>query len=50
MAAYIFLGLNGRDLDADEPEVVAMMEGVAAGRISKAVLANWFRATLRALL
>ena len=43
MAAYVFLGLNGFDLDADEPEIVATMEGVAASTMSEAALAKWFR-------
>ena len=47
MAAYVFLGLNGHDIEATEPEVVTVMEGVAAGRISKASLAAWVRKRLR---
>lgn len=43
MAAYVFLGLNGRDLDAGEPEVVGVMAGVAAGRVTEAALARWIR-------
>src|SRR5262249_47597216 len=43
MAAYVFLGLNRDDLDADEPEVVVTMEGVAASTITEAALAKWFR-------
>lgn len=46
VAAYVFLGLNGYDLDATEPDVVTTMEGVAASRVSEAVLATWFRARL----
>lgn len=49
MAAYSFLGLNGFDLDAAEPDVVRTMEGVAAGRLSEAKLAEWFRAHLSEL-
>lgn len=44
MAAYVFLGLNGFDLDADEPAIVATMEGVAASRMSESALAKWFQA------
>ena len=47
MAAYVFLGLNGHDIEATEPEVVTVMEGVAAGRISEASLAAWVRKRLR---
>ncbi len=42
MAAYVFLGLNGYDLEVDEPEVAATMEGVAASRVSVAALVKWF--------
>ena len=43
MAAYVFLGLNGYDLDADEPDIVATMEGVASSTVTEAALARWFR-------
>jgi len=46
MAAYVFLGLNGHDLDADEPELVTTMERVADGRLSERGLADWIRAHL----
>jgi death-on-curing protein len=49
MAAYTFLGLNARDLDATEPEVAAVIEGVAASHVSEAALGAWFRARLRPL-
>ena len=49
MAAYVFLGLNGDDLDADELDVVATMEGVAASTMTEAALAKWFRRRLRPL-
>ncbi len=48
MAAYVFLGLNDRDLDAEEPDVVTTMERVADGRLSEAGLAAWIRKHLRA--
>ncbi len=47
MAAYVFLGLNGRDLDAEEPDVVTTMERVADGRLAEAGLADWIRDKLR---
>jgi death-on-curing protein len=47
MAAYVFLGLNGYDLDAGEPEVVATMEGVAASTVTEAALAKWFRSRVQ---
>ena len=49
MAAYVFLGLNGKDLEAAEPDVVATIERVAEGRITEAALAAWFRASIRPL-
>lgn len=47
MAAYVFLYLNAKDLDAAEPGVVSIMERVADGRLTQAALADWFRANLR---
>jgi death-on-curing protein len=47
MAAYVFLGLNGYDLDATEPEVVATMTAVAASAATEAALAKWFRARIQ---
>ncbi len=47
MAAYVFLGLNGHEIEATEPEMVTAMEGVAAGRTSEASLAAWVRKRLR---
>jgi death-on-curing protein len=43
MAAYVFLGLNGHDLDADEPDIVVTVEGVAASTVTEAALVKWFR-------
>ena len=43
MAAYVFLGLNGYDLDAEEPDIVTTMEGVAASKRTEAALVKWFR-------
>ena len=47
MAAYVFLGLNGYDLDTDEPQIVTTMEGVAASEVTEAALAKWFKAHLQ---
>lgn len=52
MTAYVFLGLNGQDLDAAEPDVVTTMEHVADGRVAdgrvtEAGLASWIRGKLR---
>jgi death-on-curing protein len=47
MAAYVFLGLNGQDLEAAEPEIVTTMEHVASGRLTEQGLAAWIREGLR---
>ncbi len=47
MAAYVFLGLNGYEIEAAEPEVVTTMQDLAAGRMSEASLAAWVRKRLR---
>ena len=49
VAAYVFIGLNGYDLDATEPEVAATIEGVAASSVTESALAKWFRARIRLL-
>lgn len=49
MAAYSFLGLNGYDFEAAEPDVVATIECVATGRLSEAKLAEWISAGLSRL-
>ncbi len=46
MAMYAFLGLNGSQLVAPEPEVVITMLAVAAGDMSEERLAAWVRAHL----
>jgi death-on-curing protein len=38
-----FLGLNGRRLEADPAPLTALVQGVAAGRISKAEIAVFVR-------
>ena len=43
LAAVIFLGLNGQWLAADEPDVVSIMRGVAAGDVDEDELAAWIR-------
>ena len=40
---YVFLGLNGWRLTAEEPGVVQVMLDVAAGTMSEADLAAWVR-------
>ncbi|MBS4021848.1 MAG: type II toxin-antitoxin system death-on-curing family toxin [Dethiobacter sp.] len=43
MAMYTFLGLNGYEIEATEPEVVDLMLGVADSRISEEQLIHWLR-------
>ena len=40
---YVFLKVNGSDLDAPEPEVVLVMQSLAAGEISEDELAQWLK-------
>ena len=44
----VFLGLNGQEIHAPEPEVVTVMLGVATGEIGEEDLAAWLRSRLRA--
>lgn len=43
MAMYTFLGLNGYEIDATEPEVVDLMLGVADSSASEQQLIPWLR-------
>lgn len=43
LAAYVFLGLNGYDVDAYEREVVSIVESLATRAISEAEVAQWLR-------
>ena len=43
MAAYVFLGLNGFDVDAAEPEVVLTMVDLASGTLSEEQFSAWLR-------
>ena len=44
---YVFLGLNGFELEAPEPEAVVTISSVAAGSIDEEELAGWVRSRLR---
>ena len=46
LTAMIFLGLNGKELDATEGEVVQAMTALAAGSLTEAALAKWIRERL----
>jgi len=43
MAMYVFLAINGRELEAPETEVVNVMTGTADGTINEEILAAWVR-------
>ncbi len=43
MAMYTFLGLNGYEIDATEPEIVDLMLSVADSNISEKQLITWLR-------
>ena len=49
VVSVTFLILNGRDLTATEVDVVKTILGLAAGELSEAELADWFRANSRAI-
>jgi len=44
MSTYAFLGLNGFDVDAAEPEVVLIMVDLASGSLSEEQFGDWLRA------
>jgi len=44
LAMIVFLGLNGLELDAPEPDVVATLLKLAAGELSEEELSKWLRA------
>lgn len=46
LTAMIFLGLNGKELDATEGEVVQAMTALAAGSFTEVALAKWIRERL----
>ena len=43
----VFLGLNGQELQAEEPEVVALMLGLASGKLGERELAAWLKERVR---
>ncbi len=43
MSIYVFLGLNGRELDTPEAEVVSVMLDLASGDMEEERLAEWVR-------
>ena len=47
MLAYVFLGTNGRHLDAAEEEVVSTLVLLAEHRLSEAEFAEWLKSHTR---
>jgi prophage maintenance system killer protein len=45
MAAYVFLGVNGHELQATEEDVVRTMLLLAERRITETELAAWLRSS-----
>ena len=46
LAMAVFVGVNGYEIDAPEPEVVKVMVSLADGRLSEPALARWLRTRL----
>jgi death on curing protein len=42
-AKYVFLGLNGLRIEAEEPEVVRIILALAAGELQERDLSEWLR-------
>ena len=40
---YVFLGLNGLEIEAEEAEVVELMVAIADGQRSESEVAAWLR-------
>ncbi|MEP6591970.1 MAG: type II toxin-antitoxin system death-on-curing family toxin, partial [Gemmatimonadota bacterium] len=43
LAMTIFLGLNGKEVDASETEVVQLMVALASGSLTESQMASWVR-------
>lgn len=43
LSMYVFLGLNGVELDAEEVETVLVMRGLAAGELREGELVTWLQ-------
>jgi len=48
LSVVAFLGLNGIEFNASEPEVVVVMEALAAGRLTETELTAWIAANTAA--
>lgn len=49
LATYVFLGLNGRDINATEVEAAAIIERLASREMSEAGIAEWLRGVITRL-
>ena len=47
LAMYVFLALNGSELETEEPDVVTKMRSLAAGEVNENQLATWVRERLQ---
>ncbi|MEL6369679.1 MAG: type II toxin-antitoxin system death-on-curing family toxin [Pseudomonadota bacterium] len=47
--SYVFLGMNGYELDADQSEAAAIIIDLAAGKITEADYALWLSANCQAI-
>ena len=47
LSTYVFLGLNGWELDADEAEAAAITIDLAAGEVSEEEFALWLKVNCR---
>lgn len=47
LSMYVFLNLNGFDLEAEEKEVVSMIQACADGSLTEKELSLWIKSTLR---
>ncbi len=47
ISMYVFLNLNGFDLEAEENEVVSIIQAFADGSLTEKELSLWIKSTLR---
>ena len=47
LAAYVFLQINGYELDADNGQAYVLVSAVAAGEIDEAGIALWSRDSIK---
>ena len=45
LSTVVFLALNGIDVELQEPMIVTMIVGLAAGEVAESELADWLRAS-----